>query len=76
ESVDLTGPSMAASFRALAQGLLAASIGEPYEVLAFSSSDAGEEAAFASFIFKIMEENNKRNTGKWHKFGKLGLFGR
>ncbi|MDR2759021.1 MAG: hypothetical protein LBB78_06555, partial [Spirochaetaceae bacterium] len=40
ESVDLTGPSMAASFRALAQGLLAASIGEPYEVLAFSSSDA------------------------------------
>jgi hypothetical protein len=76
EPVDLTGPSVAASFRALAQGILAASIGAPYEVLAFSSSDAGEDPAFASFIFKIMEENNKRNTGKWHKFGKLGLFGR
>jgi hypothetical protein len=73
--VDLAGPSAAASFRALAQGLLAASIGEPYDVLAFSS-ETGEDSAFASFIFKTIEENNKRNTGKWHKFGKLGLFGR
>jgi hypothetical protein len=76
EPVDLIGPSIAASFRALAQGLLAASLGEPYEVLAFSSSDPGEDQAFASFVFKTMEENNKRNAGKWHKFGKLGIFGR
>jgi hypothetical protein len=73
--VDLAGPSVAASFRALAQGLLAASIGEPYDVLAFSS-ETGEDPAFAAFIFKTIEENNKRNIGKWHKFGKLGLFGR
>jgi hypothetical protein len=76
ESVDLMGPSAAASFRSLAQGLQAASVGQPYEVLAFSSSEAGEDQAFAAFVFKIMEENNKRNTGKWHKFGRLGLFGR
>ncbi|MDR2631750.1 MAG: hypothetical protein LBC60_12590 [Spirochaetaceae bacterium] len=75
-TVDLMGPATAASFRALAQGLLAASIGEPYEVLAFSSAETGEEKAFASFIFKTMEENNRRNAGKWHKFGRLGIFGR
>jgi hypothetical protein len=73
--VDLMGPSVSASFRSLAQGLQAASVGEPYEVLAFSC-EAGEDPAFAAFVFKIMEENNKRNTGKWHKFGRLGLFGR
>jgi hypothetical protein len=76
EPVDLAGPSVAASFRALAQGVLAASIGEPYDALAFSSSEAGEDQAFAAFVFKTMEENNKRNAGKWHKFGRLGLFGR
>jgi hypothetical protein len=76
DPVDLAGPSVAASFRALAQGVQAASIGEPYDVLAFSSSEAGEDQAFAAFVFKILEENNKRNTGKWHKFGRLGLFGR
>ncbi|MDR0688647.1 MAG: hypothetical protein LBG08_00060 [Spirochaetaceae bacterium] len=76
DSVDLAGPPVAASFRALAQGVQAASIGEPYDILTFSSSEAGEDPAFAAFVFKTMEENNKRNTGKWHKFGKLGLFGR
>ena len=76
ESVDLVGPSVAASFRALAQGLLAASFSEPYKVLAFSTAEAGEDEAFAAFAFKIMDEGNKRDAGKWHKYGKLGLFGR
>ncbi|MDR1374053.1 MAG: hypothetical protein LBJ24_03680 [Treponema sp.] len=76
ETVDLLGPSAAASFRALAQGLLTGSPGEPYQVLAFSSSEIGEDASFASFIFKTMEEDNRRNSGKWHKYGRLGLFGR
>jgi NAD(P)-dependent dehydrogenase (short-subunit alcohol dehydrogenase family) len=76
EAADLLGPSAAASFRALAQGLLTGSFNAPYQVFAFSSSEIGEDASFASFIFKIMEEDSRRNSGKWHKYGKLGLFGR
>lgn len=76
ESVDLVGPSVAASFRALAQGLLAASFAEPYRVLGFSSSEAGEDGPFAAFAFKIMDEGSRRDAGKWHKYGKLGFFGR
>jgi hypothetical protein len=73
---DLLGASAAASFRAFAQGLLASSFNEPFQVLGFSVSEAGVEVPFAAFIFKIIEEKNKRNRGKWHKFGKLNLFGR
>jgi hypothetical protein len=75
EVVDLLGPSIAASFRAFAQGLLAASFGKSYGTLAFSG-ETGEDAAFASFIFKIIDEGGKRAVGKWQKFGKLGIFGR
>jgi len=76
EAVDLFGPCIAASFRALAQGLLSASFNKPYRTLGFSSSEVGENEAFASFVLKTMEEGGKRNDGKWHKYGKLGLFGR
>ncbi|MDR2185923.1 MAG: hypothetical protein LBO80_09725 [Treponema sp.] len=76
ETADLLGPSAAASFKALAQGLLSGSLNESYQTLAFSSSEAGEDASFASFIFKIMEEDNRRNAGRWHKYGRFGLFGR
>jgi hypothetical protein len=72
---DLLGPSVSASFRAFAQGLLAASLNKPYQILAFSS-ETGEDVEFAAYIFKIIEENNKRNLGKWNKYGRLGLFGR
>jgi hypothetical protein len=75
-TVDLLGPSAAASFRALIQGLLSSSLRDPYQTLAFSSSEAGAEKAFAAFIFKVLEESNKRNNGKWHKFGRMNLFGR
>jgi hypothetical protein len=76
EAADLLGPSAAASFRALAQGLLTGSPNGPYQVLAFSSSETGEDASFASFIFKIMEEDNRRNSGKWHKYNRFGIFGK
>ncbi|MDR2068838.1 MAG: hypothetical protein LBP71_03105, partial [Spirochaetaceae bacterium] len=76
DEVDLMGPSATASFRAFTQGLLAASFREPYQVLGFSASDAGEDRDFAAFIFKIIEEGGKRNAGKWHKYGKLPFFGR
>jgi NAD(P)-dependent dehydrogenase (short-subunit alcohol dehydrogenase family) len=76
DEVDLMGPSVTSSFRAFTQGLLAASFREPYQVLGFSASDAGEDGDFAAFIFKVMEEGGKRNAGKWHKYGKLPFFGR
>ncbi|MDR1250664.1 MAG: hypothetical protein LBK62_00700 [Treponema sp.] len=72
---NLLGPSVSASFRAFVQGLLDASLDKPYQTLAFSS-EPGEDAEFAAYIFKIIEENNKRNTGRWHKYGRLGLFKR
>jgi hypothetical protein len=73
--VDLMGPSVAASFRSFAQGLLAVSFGKPYCTLAFSS-ETGEDAGFASFIFKHIDEGSKRSSGKWFKYGKLGIFNR
>jgi hypothetical protein len=75
DAPDLMGPSVSASFRAFAQGLLAAAPSKPYQTLAFSS-ETGEDADFAAYIFKIIEENNRRNMGRWHKYGRLGFFGR
>ncbi|MDR2767828.1 MAG: hypothetical protein LBB82_05825 [Treponema sp.] len=71
---DLLGNAAVSSFRALAQGLLVASVHSPYEVTGFTTSDAGENEAFAAHIFKILREEGKRNTGKWHKFAKFSLF--
>jgi len=76
DRVDLFGPSVAASFRALAQGLLAGSFSEPYRILGFASTEAGEDEAFAAFAFKTIDEGGKRDSGKWHKYGKMSLFGR
>jgi NAD(P)-dependent dehydrogenase (short-subunit alcohol dehydrogenase family) len=75
DAPDLMGPSVAASFRSFTQGLLASAPDKPYQIMAFSS-ETGEDAEFAAFIFKIIEEGNKRNIGRWHKFGRMGFFGR
>ncbi|GHV84938.1 hypothetical protein AGMMS50230_05460 [Spirochaetia bacterium] len=75
DTPDLLGPAVTAAFRSFAQSVLAASSGAPYNTLGFSSSEPGEENAFAAYVFKTMEEG-KRNSGKWHKYGKFGLFGR
>ena len=74
EDLDITGPTAQAAFRAYAQGVLLSSGGEPYQAMGFSTNDAGNEEDFAAYIFKTIDEGNKRNTGKWHKFGKLNLF--
>ncbi|MDR0876468.1 MAG: hypothetical protein LBN21_00325 [Treponema sp.] len=76
DAPDLLGAAAFASFRAFAQGLLSAAFNEPYLTLGFSSSSAGDEADFASFIFKILDEGSRKNNGKWHKYGKLNLFNR
>jgi hypothetical protein len=83
DDTDLIGPSVAASFRSFAQGLMASSLAKPYDVYAFSipagtyeSSDAGEDNAVGVFVFKTLEDS-KRNAGKWHKFGaRLPFLGR
>jgi NAD(P)-dependent dehydrogenase (short-subunit alcohol dehydrogenase family) len=72
---DLAGPVIAAAFKSFVQGLLISTANAPYTVTAFSSQEAGEEAAFAAYIFKTIE-GEKRNAGKWYKYGKAGFFGR
>lgn len=73
---DLMGPVIGSAFRSLAQGLLASSYADPFRTLAFSTTDVGDDGAYAAFVYKIIDEDNKRNSGKWHKYGKVGLFGR
>jgi NAD(P)-dependent dehydrogenase (short-subunit alcohol dehydrogenase family) len=72
---DLAGPAIAAAFKSFVQGLLISTANAPYTLTAFSSQEPGEEAAFAAYIFKTIEDE-KRNAGKWHKYGKAGFFGR
>ncbi|AEF80928.1 hypothetical protein [Leadbettera azotonutricia] len=71
---DLFGPSAAASFRAMAQGLLATSSNEPFQILGFSSAESGTEADFAAWFFKVLDEGNRKNSGRWHKYSKIGFF--
>ncbi|MDR2901122.1 MAG: hypothetical protein LBV20_06350 [Treponema sp.] len=73
---DLVGPAVSASFKAYAESVLASAAGEPFRVLGFSSSEPGSESEFASFIYKIIDEENRRDSGKWYKFGKFNFFGR
>lgn len=72
---DLIGPAAVSVFRSLAQRVLISSMNAPYGAMGFSSSEPGEESAFAAYVFKTVEEG-RRNSGKWYKYGKLGLFGR
>jgi hypothetical protein len=74
EIADLAGPSVAAAFRALAQGILASEAGRPWQSYTFSS-DLAEDREFAAFIFKTIDEGGKRASGKWHKYGRFPLFG-
>lgn len=73
---DLIGPVIASAFRSLAQGLLASSYADTFKTLAFSTTEMGDDGAYAAFVYKIIDEDNKKNSGKWHKYGKVGLFGR
>jgi hypothetical protein len=74
DAADLLGPSSLASFQALTRSLLASAFSEPYVTMGFSCSDAGNEAGFASFVLKLIDEGSKRNNGKLYKYGKLKLF--
>jgi len=41
--------------------------------MGFSCAEAVAEAGFASYIFKILDEGNRRNNGKLLKYGKFGF---
>jgi len=71
---DVLGPSALASFRALTHGLLSVAHNEPYVTMGFSTSDAGNEAAFAAFIYKSLDDITKRSNGKLHKYGRFSFF--
>jgi hypothetical protein len=74
DAADIAGPAIAAAFRGFARSVLMASAGEPYRALGFSSAEAGGDEEFAAYIFKIIDEGNRRDSGKWFKFGRLNLF--
>ena len=74
DAAEILGPSALASFRALTQGLLTAAHREPYITMGFSTSDAGNEPAFAAFIFKALDDAGAKSNGKMHKFGKFKFF--
>jgi hypothetical protein len=67
---DVLGPASLASFRSLCLGLLAAARNELYFTVGFSNSDTGNEQAFASFLFKKIDEISGRSSGKLYKFGR------
>jgi hypothetical protein len=74
DQADLLGAAAAAAFRAFAQGLLSSSAPEPYLTLGFSSQESGEDDNFAAYVFRLIDQANKRSAGKWHRYGRLNFF--
>ncbi|MCX7949229.1 MAG: hypothetical protein N2509_03850 [Treponemataceae bacterium] len=74
--IDMFKPLVAEAFRIMADKLLASSASEPFRVLAFQNNEAGNEEAFASYVMKTIDENNRRDAGRWHRYGKGFFFGR
>jgi hypothetical protein len=68
------GPAALAVFRSLAGGLLAAAPDEPYLTMGFSGAASGDEAGFAAFVLRNLEEGTHRTNGKLYKYGKTGFF--
>ncbi|MCL1836975.1 MAG: hypothetical protein FWG46_05455 [Treponema sp.] len=63
-----------AVFRSFTRSVLAEAGGEPYVALGFSSGETGDEAGFAAFIARQLDEANRRGSGKHHRYGKHGIF--
>jgi len=73
DAVDILGPVATASFQAFTRSILASASAEQYITLGFSCTDAGAETGFASYIFKHLDEGNKKNNGKLLKYGKFSF---
>ncbi|MDR0494872.1 MAG: hypothetical protein LBG95_04510 [Treponema sp.] len=74
DAADILGMAALAAFSSLTRSLLSSTFNEPYITLGFSGADTGDEAGFAAFIFKQIEDGNRRSNGKLHKYGKLSFF--
>ncbi|MCL2558718.1 MAG: hypothetical protein FWE09_09600, partial [Treponema sp.] len=61
-----------ASFRALALAILDGASSGGYSAQGFTGG-SGDEAGFASFIFKQLDDSKRQFNGKLHKFGKMGF---
>ncbi|MDR0411628.1 MAG: hypothetical protein LBH75_06610 [Treponema sp.] len=68
---DLLAPVACAAFQAFTQGLLTVATSEPFQTIGFSPPDSGDDVSFAAFIFKIIDEGNKKNNGRWQRYGKF-----
>jgi hypothetical protein len=71
---DILSSAALSSFKSLTENLLKKTFSQTYTALGFSNSEIGKENEFAAFVYKILEENNKKNNGKLHRFGRLKLF--
>jgi hypothetical protein len=71
---DVLAQAAIAVFRSLTHSLLAAANDEPFATLGFSCGEVGDEAGFAAFIAKQLEDGGRRGSGKLHKYGKQGFF--
>ena len=69
---DLLGSAASASFYSLAQGVLASSANEVFQVMGFTGNEAGAEEDFASWLFKIIDAG--AGNPAWHRYGKIGFF--
>jgi hypothetical protein len=73
-SPDLLGPSAVSCFANYADAVLVSSVNEPFLAMGFSGSETSEKNQFASWLFKMIDEGTKRNSGRWNKFSKLPFF--
>ena len=71
---DILGPSAAASFHAFTQGIITSSANANFRVMGFSGYEAGAENDFASWLAKIIDEGSIKNSGRWHRYSKIGFF--
>jgi len=74
DAADFLGAAALAVFRSLTRSILDTVFNESYLAMGFSGTDTGDEAGFAAYIFKQLEEGSRRSNGKLYKYGKLGFF--
>ena len=74
DTIDLLGSAALAAFRSLTRSLLVVANNEPYFTMGFSENEIDDEAGFAAFVSRQLEECNRRSNGKLHKYGKHGFF--
>ena len=71
---DLLGPPALASFRTFVQGILTSSANELFHIMGFTAPESGAKEEFAAWLFRIIDEGNRKNSGRWNKYPKLGFF--